>query len=74
VKNADFLNEFFCENYFYLYLEYTFYCNFLNSVILLIYVQEKTETHNVEDSARKESKGSSEVGRAAVFGRCKDRR
>jgi hypothetical protein len=60
VKNADFLNEFFCENYFCLYLEYIFYSYFLDSVISLIYVQAKKEMRNVEGSARTESKGGGE--------------
>jgi hypothetical protein len=57
VKNADFLNEFFCENYFCLYLECIFCSHFLDSVISLIYVQAKKEMRNVEGSARTESKG-----------------
>jgi len=70
MKNANFLNEFFCENYFCLYLEDTFYSHFLDSVIFFLFTYRiKTDMHKVADSARTERKGSSVVGRDAVYGR-----
>jgi hypothetical protein len=47
-----------------------FTLTFWTRSFFFIYVQgKKPEMYNIEDSARTESKGSSEVGKDAVYGR-----